>query len=370
MITKLVLLALAATRDPTAMLIDVAAARRASSTPPASAAAARLSQHASRGSTDAVVAELRAILVDPTLEPAAQEWLLDAGLHALHGLPVTPAARALAEELAIRPPRVYVQVEPEHGNRAVPLYDVGAVARYAIRDWTRDEARTAAAQALARGSPAALEGWSPQDTSRRGMARRDGILDAWRSAKIKQLAGQRAAVLAAMRAGRDTDGIALELARRLHDAELYSLTVGYAEPAVALAAVTGAMRDLDAASALDVLGKAADREPIASAALLAIGRLAETDATARRLLFDRLSDPVSGESAAAALARIDDPGVTAQLAARLATAKDEPTRRRLALALRLNGGAPARDALRRIVDTKQGSAELRREVAAWLARGR
>jgi hypothetical protein len=201
------------------------------------------------------------------------------------------------------------------------------------------------------------------------MATREGILDAWRGAKIAQLAGQRAAVVAAMRAGHDTDRIALELARRLRDAELYSLTIGYAEPVVAIAAVEGAMRDLDPASALGVLGKAADREPIASAALLAMGRLAETDAAARRQLFDRLSDPVSGESAAAALARIADTGVAVQLATRLATAKDEPMRRRIVLALRLNGGAAARDALRRIVDTKQGSAELRREVAAWLAHG-
>ena len=370
MISKLVLLALATTHDPTAALIDVAAAQRATSAPPASAAAARIRQHVSRGSTDAVVGELRAVLADPTFEPAAQEWLLEAGLHTLRDLPVTPGARALAEELAMRPPRLYVQVEPEHGNRAVPLYDVGAVARYALRDWIRDEARAATALALALGSPAALDGWSPQDTSPQAMATRDGILDAWRGAKIAQLAGQRAAVVAALRTGRDADRIALELARRLRDAELYSLTIGYAEPAVALAAVQGAMRDLDPASALGVLGKAADREPIASAALLAIGRLAETDAAARQLLFDRLSDPVSGASAAAALAHIEDTGVAAQLATRLATAKDEPMRRRLALALRLNGGAAARDALRRIVTTQQGSPELRQEVAAWLARGR
>ena len=370
MIAKLVLLALAATHDPTAALIDVAAAQRAMSAPPASAAGARIRQHASRGSTDAVVGELRAVLADPALEPAAQEWLLEAGLHALRDLPVTPGARALAEELAMRPPRLFVQVEPEHGNRSVPLYDVGAVARYALRDWIRDEARNATARALALGSPAALDGWSPQDTSPRAMATREGILDAWRGAKTAQLAGQRAAVVAAMRAGRDADRIALELARRLRDAELYSLTIDYAEPLVALAAVQAAARDLDRADALAVLGRAADREPIASAALLAIGRLAGTDAGARQVLFDRLTDPVSGESAAAALARVDDPGVAAQLATRLATAKDEPTRRRLALALRLNGGATAREALRRIVSSKQGSAELRQEVAAWLARGR
>jgi hypothetical protein len=173
-----------------------------------------------------------------------------------------------------------------------------------------------------------------------------------------------------MRAGRDADRLALELARRLRDPELYSLTIGHAEPAVALAAVQAAERELDSVTALGVLGKAADREPIASAALLAIGRLAATDSAAQQVLLDRLSDPVSGDSAAAALARIDDPGVTARLGTHLKEARDETTRRRVALALRFNGGPAARDALGHLVESKQGSPQLRKEVAAWLARGR
>ena len=79
---------------------------------------------------------------------------------------------------------------------------------------------------------------------------------------------------------------------------------------------------------------------------------------------------MSGDSAAAALARIDDPGVTARLGTRLKDAKDETTRRRVALALRLNGSPAARDTLGRLVESKQGSPQLRKEVAAWLARGR
>jgi hypothetical protein len=184
------------------------------------------------------------------------------------------------------------------------------------------------------------------------------------------IARQRPAIVAAMRTGRDADRLALELARRLHDPELYSLTIGHAQPKVALAAVQAAARDLDGVAALDLLGKAADREPIASAALLAIGQLAATDGAAQQLLLDRLSDPVSGESAAAALARLDDPALAARLAGRLQAAKDEPTRRRVALALRLNGSPAARDALGRLLDSSQGSPQLRKEIAAWLGRGR
>lgn len=369
MIVELVFLALAATASPAAVLIDVATARRVIEAPPVTAAAERLRQHASSGSTDAVVSELRAVLKDSTLAPPAQEWLLESGLHALRRLPATPAALALADELSTRVPRVLTRVEPEHGDHGVPLYDVASVARYLVRDWSSREAKLSATKSLASSNANAVETWLNQDRSLRSMAVRDGIAAAWREASVEQLAGQRAAVVAAMRAGRDADGLALQLARRLRDAELYSLTVGYAEPAVALAAVQSAARDLDPGTALGVLHRAADREPIASAALLAIGRLAATDSAARQLLFDRLSDPVGGDSAATALARIDDPALVTRLATHLDRPTDELTRRRVVLALRLNGSEAARDALGRLLASKQGSAELRREVAAWLARG-
>jgi hypothetical protein len=50
--------------------------------------------------------------------------------------------------------------------------------------------------------------------------------------------------------------------------------------------------------------------------------------------------------------------------------KDEATRRRLALALRLNDSAAARSELARLVDEKHGSSELRKEVDEWLVRTR
>ena len=262
------------------------------------------------------------------------------------------------------------RVEPEHGQRAVPLYDVGATARFVRREWTRSEARVTASRSLQVGGTEALDSWLRHGRSPEGGAVRDGIADAFGAADASALRRQRAAVIGAMLAGQDVDRLALELARRLRDAELMALTIGHAEPAVALAAVQIALRDFDSATALGLLATAADREPVASAALLAIGRLAATDTQAQQLLLDRVSDPVSGDSAAAALARIDDPGLPSRLGARLLKAKDEPTQRRLVLALKLNDSAAARDALARLIDSKQGSLELRTETAEWLARGR
>ena len=92
MIAKLILLALGAAQGAPATVVDVAAARRVTEAPSVAATVARMEQHAARGSTDALVGELRAVLEDPTLEPAAQEWLLESGLHMLRRLPVTAAA--------------------------------------------------------------------------------------------------------------------------------------------------------------------------------------------------------------------------------------------------------------------------------------
>lgn len=367
MFATLILLVAAATAPSGGVVVDMAGARRAASAPAAVAAQARLRQLAARGAPDALADELRHVLADPALEPVGREWLLESGLHALRNLPATPGARALATELATRPPRIFMRVEPEHGRHAVPLYDVGAAARYALRDWTRADVRAAAARSLLLGSRDALATWRREDGR---SAIRDGVADAFLGADARALQQQRPAIVAAMQSGRDVDTLALALARRLHDAELYSLIIGHAEPATAPAAVQSAVRDLDAGSAIDVLTEAADREPIASAALLAAGRLASAEPAARDLLFGRLADPVSGESAAAALARLDDPGVAAELATRLQGTKDEPTQRRIALALKLNGSPPARDALARLVESKQASPQLRKEVAAWLARGR
>jgi hypothetical protein len=364
----LILLVLGATSGAT--IVDVAEVRRATSQAPVVAAARRMEQQVASGVTDALVAEIRAVLADPTLDPVAREWLVDSALQSLRTLPATAAARALARDLSARAPRVYTQVEPEHGRHVVPLYDTGATARYALREWTRRDAREDAVRSLRLGTMGALEAYLGQGEMPGSDAVRDGVLDAYGLAAPEVLHRQRPTVVAALQAGRDVDRIALLLARRLRDAELFSLTIGHASPAVALAGVQTVVQDLDPDSALAVLAEAADREPVASAALLSIGRLASTDATGQQLLLDRLTDPVSGESAAAALAGVDDPGLAVRLGARLQATADEGTRRRIVLALKLSGSAAARNELVKLVDAGKGSVELRKEVAAWLARGR
>ncbi|MGH8242356.1 MAG: hypothetical protein ACRETY_03300, partial [Steroidobacteraceae bacterium] len=95
---------------------------------------------------------------------------------------------------------------------------------------------------------------------------------------------------------------------------------------------------------------------------------AASDAAARRCLFEALADPGLGPSAAAALGRLSDPGVCAELGQRLANARSEQERRLLVLALRLDPQPAARAELERYAKAGVGSPQLQREVRQWLAR--
>jgi hypothetical protein len=175
-------------------------------------------------------------------------------------------------------------------------------------------------------------------------------------------------VLDAIAAGRRVDEPALILAERLADPALFALVVDHADGPVALAALPAATRALDAASALSVLVQASRRDDIASAAVLGIGGLAKDDGAARRFLLDAVAEPDVGPSAAAALARLGEPQVAAELGRRLDGARGEPERRLLALALRLDAGPAARAELERFAKSGGGSPQLQREVRRWLER--
>jgi hypothetical protein len=101
--------------------------------------------------------------------------------------------------------------------------------------------------------------------------------------------------------------------------------------------------------------------------VLAIGRLGAEDPAARDALFDALADPPRAPSAAAALARLSDPVVAAELGRRLAGAKSEEDRRVLVLALKLDAQPAARAELARFAKSGAGSPKLQKEVTAWLA---
>lgn len=353
-------LGLAAQAALAAHVVDPASARLAIESPVVAAQDAELVSLAAAGRTTALAARLERIARDATQDEVAREWLLDRGLHALARIPPTPAARGTVVRLAALRPAVFARIDPDHGDHATPLYDPGATARFVLRQWDRAAAREAAAADLAAGRAAAVQ---------RFAARGDpGIADAFRSAPAGQLAAQRAAIVDAVAAGRRVDALALILAERLADPELFALTVDHADEAVALAAIPAAARTLDGAAALATLVRASRRADIASGAMLQIGRLAMQNVAARRFLLESLDDPGVGPSAAAALGRLGDPDIAAEIGARLAATRDERERRLLVLALRLDRQSAARAELERFASSGLGSPQLRRKVRQWLER--
>jgi hypothetical protein len=347
-----------------ARVVEPATARAAISSPAAVAQDAALAALATKGRATELAARLESVAGDPTLADVTREWLLDRGLHALARIAPTPAARATVAGLATRAPTVFTRIDPEHGERATPLYDAGATARYVLRQWERSAARAAASAALAARDAGVVARFAAAGATPAAA----GIADAFRAASREELAALRGTVAEALSAGRRVDALGLILAERLADAELFVLVLDYADQREALAAVAAARRALDGGAAFAALQRASRRADIASAAVLEIGRLAKQDPAARRFLFDALADPAISPSAATGLARLDDAAVVAEIGRRLASARSEGERRVLVLALRLDGGPSARAELERFLREGGGSPGLQAKTRRWLER--
>ena len=361
-------LGLAAGPALAARIVDPAAARQSIQSTAVVSRDAQLSALAADGHATELAAQLEEIARDTTLIDVAQEYLLDRGLHALARIPPTPNARASVARLTARAPTILARIDPDHGDRATPLYEAGATARFVLRTWDRNAARALAASALAAGSTRPVERFAGSGPAKVAAPERAGIADAFRAAPIAELAAQRAVVADALQGGLRVDALGLILAERLADPALFALVFDYADEAVALAAIPAAAHILDASSALVALTRASRRADIASVAMLETGRLAASEAAARHLLYEALADPGLGPSAAAALGRLSDPGVCAELGQRLAKARSEEERRLLVLALRLDPQPAARAELERFAKAGAGSPQLQREVRRWLAR--
>lgn len=345
-----------------ARVVDPATARAAISIPAVTARDAGLAALAAEGRATLLAARLELIAHDGTLSDVAQEWLLDRGLHALARLEPSPAARATVTRLAARAPIVYTRADPDHGERATPLYDAGATARFVLHRWERHAARAAAKADLAARRTSAVARFADAASE----PARSGIADAFRAAATAEIAAQRPAVAGALAQGRRVDALALILAERLADSDLFALLVDYADGREALAALAAARSALDANSAFETFERASRRADIASAAVLEAGRLAANDAAARRFLFDALADPGIAPSAAAALAALGDPGVSAEIGRRLSLARTDEERRLLVLALSLDGNPAARAELRRFARSGAASPQLQAKMRRWI----
>lgn len=159
-------------------------------------------------------------------------------------------------------------------------------------------------------------------------------------------------------------GLAARLARGLRDPLLLGHTLLASDSASGLALLPRAL-DLAPADALTALGIATGNSRLASAAVLAVGRLARQHSPARQRLLDWLADPLLGDSAAEALARLAEPALLPALAARYRTA---PALRARILSLLTRSRAPGAGALlRQLALDPVTPAELRAKLQPWLA---
>ena len=236
-----------------------------------------------------------------------------------------------------------------------------------LRSWERNDARATAQAELAAGLTQAVDRYAQHAVEDERDPVLDGIAEAFRTAPMSTLAAQRPAVSGALAQGQRVDALALILAERFADPALFDLIFDNAREPTALAAIPAATRALDASSALVALTRASRRADAGSAAVLEIGRLAQGDPAARSFLFEALSEAGIAASAAAALGRMSDPDVSAEVGRRLSQARSEDERRLLVLALRLDTNPAARSELERFANSGAGSPKLQKEVRQWLA---
>lgn len=365
--TSLFVLCLVVGAASAQQVVDPTAVRRISTDPFLAQRAQRFAALARSGAVAELGVELQRASEDAGLSPLAREWLLDRGLNEATRLTPTPGLRATVASIAQRRPEVFVRADPDHGDRAVPLYDPGAMARFVLRGWTRAEARDRTALALQASLLWPIERFAQDATPAELDATKAGILEAFRAAAPETLARYRSAVVAAIDRGERVDELAAVVAELLGDVDLQSLVIDRADATVALGAVQRARALFGDAAALDVLINASRRPELASAALLEIGRLAQDDPRARAYLFSSIDDAPLAASAATALASLHDPAVASELGRRLRAEPREWSRRHLVLALKLDGSTAARSELETFARIKAGSAELQKEVRAWLA---
>lgn len=312
--------------------------------------------------------ELQRASQDTRLSALAREWLLDRGLNEAARLNPTAGLRTVVEGISRMRAAVFVRADPDHGAHAVPLYDPGATARFVLRTWTRADARDRTVDALQGNLLWPIARFAESGTPAELDPAKAGIVDAFRNTTAETLARYRSAVVAAIDRGERVDELAALMAERLGDVDLHGLVIDHADATVALAAVQRTRNLFGDAAALDILIAASRRPELASASILEIGRLARDDARARAQLFDSIDDATLAASAAAALGSLHDPEVADELGRRLRAAPQESSRRHLVLALELDGSMAARSELDRFARSRAGSAELQKEVRAWLAR--
>lgn len=294
------------------------------------------------------------------LNPIARERLLREVALALARAAPDATARTLIGRFAQRPPAVRVWLREDGHRTAVTWFDVAGAARYTTRRWAERAAEAEASAALTAASVDLVEKFAAGDD-----AFRRGAVNAVQRAPAERLLALRDPIASALQTDPSFAALALPLALDLGDVALLSSAVGTGDAATVLVALQGIAAALSPADALSVLEAALPRADVGSAAMFEIGRLADREPAAVQTLFASLDDAGLGGSAAAALARLEDPAVALELGRRLSNGASGLPERRALLALRLSDTDAARSAIEGFMRSPESSPVLKQEVAQW-----
>lgn len=152
------------------------------------------------------------------------------------------------------------------------------------------------------------------------------------------------------------------LARQLPDQALLDAALRRADALDALPLLQDLSTLVTPTQALDCLKHAAQQPALTSAAVLGMGRLVPQLPAAETELAAYLGDAASGASAAAALAQLAVPDRLKRIEGWIARAERPAQVNDLALALRLEGSAAARERLRALAQDPRLDASLRAEL--------
>lgn len=310
--------------------------------------------------TQGLAAHLRQLKSDAALDDAARERLLRATVLELATLTPQSDIETEIRSLSGYQTKAWI-TEYEHGHpERFPAYDVAAAARFVEQRWQETTARKTAAAAIGRADTAVVDRYISGSATER-----QGFEEAFAAATPERVAVYADDLERRLTAGAPVAGLARVVALASGDEALLEAVILDAPPQEALRALATIDPAGGSPATLTILAAAAERDATASAALLKIAPLATTDTSARRLLFDALNGP-HGASAAAALARGNDPGIIDELAGLLRNSDDELQRRRALLALRLTDNERSRDHLRAFARGPETPTSLLAEVPSWL----
>ena len=152
------------------------------------------------------------------------------------------------------------------------------------------------------------------------------------------------------------------LARRQPSQDVLDASLHHAQPVDVLPLLQDLPERVDPERALAWLKRAAQTPQLASGAVLGLGRLVPRLPKAETELAAHLGDPLTGASAAAALAQMQDEDRLERIGAWVKRAQTPAQLNDLALALRLEGSPDALRRLQRLAADPRVSESLRKEL--------